>query len=393
MKRHSTERKETGLGPNVTGLILFGMTLCFLILFAQKVNAEEHTGASKDSLKIVSFNTWFGMDGHGVLRMGEHEDKQQREKRYRGLVEGLRSYDADIVFLQEANPLPSYARRLAEDLEMDEIHAVNNGGVRIGPAGIPTNLRTGPVILAKPSLKLKKTGTHRTSGSGLVSNFVCFHTSDVREILGGVVYPDGQPLYLFCLHAYAAPPDTDEYRTRLDAILDAEGIESGKRESYAEQLSAGFARTGRDILESMPYIKDVTHGGEPFIVAGDFNAYLPDFHFINEFMQGLRLVDSFALLHPDDPGYTWDPRRNPLTRHDGADTWTNGDPKDPLGRLEADFAGTVPMRIDYIFLSNRFEAGQVLDSQLVFTEPYEDVHVSDHFGVMTEVLLEMRRER
>jgi len=68
-------------------------------------------------------------------------------------------------------------------------------------------------------------------------------------------------------------------------------------------------------------------------------------------------------------------------------TWADGEAKDLLGRLEAEFAGTVPQRIDYIFLSDDFASKNMVRSEVIFTEPNEDIFVSDHFGVMTEVLL------
>lgn len=334
----------------------------------------------------MTFNVWFGLDGKGILCIGEHENEETQEKRYQGLLAGLREYDPDVVLIQEANMLPSYAGRLAEDVGMDEIHAVNNGGVRAGPVGIPTNLRMGTAILAKPELRLKKVGTCRTSGAGIISNFFCFQLSEVRVLLAGVVFPNDRPLYLFCMHAHASVPGNEEYRGRLRPILDAERIEASEREGWMNRLDSDFAWTRQDISRSVPYIEEITRGGEPFIVAGDFNAFSPEFPCMDHFRERLRLTDGFALLHPDQPGYTWDPSRNPNTTWDGAELWADGAVKDPLERLMAKFAGTIPMRIDYIFLSSHFGPEDVLSSEMVFTQPYDGVFVSDHFGVMTEVL-------
>ncbi|UCD55962.1 MAG: endonuclease/exonuclease/phosphatase family protein [Candidatus Hydrogenedentota bacterium] len=359
--------------------------LLFAVLLARTAYAETETGTGKKSLKIISFNTWFGLDGKGVFRMGELESGQKKEKRYQGLVAGLREYDPDILFIQEANPLPRYVRRLAKDVGMNEIHAVNNGGVRVGPVGIPTNLRMGIAILAKRGLKLKKVGTHRTSGAGIVSNFFCFHLSEVRVLLAGVVYPNDEPLYLFCLHTHASVPDIDEYRNKLKELLAAQKISPGEREDYANRLASSFARTEEDISRSIPYIKEITRDHGPFIVGGDFNAYPPVFPSMTEFIGGMQLIDSFAVANPHQAGYTWDPSRNANTKCDGADTWADGKVKNPLERLQAHYDGTVHQRIDFIFLSNHFTPEDVLDSTLVFDEPYGGIYVSDHFGVMTEV--------
>ena len=126
-------------------------------------------------------------------------------------------------------------------------------------------------------------------------------------------------------------------------------------------------------------------GGEPYVVAGDFNAFSPDFPFVDRFMDRLRLTDGFALLHPDRTGHTWDPQRNPNTKCDGEYTWADGTVKAPIDRLMAEFARTIPMRIDYILLSNHFRSEDILKSEVVFQEAHEDVFVSDHLGVMTDV--------
>jgi len=385
MNRHLHERRKTRPRLCRATILQATVILTLFILSARPACADAES--KENSLKIISFNVWFGLDGNGIFRMGEHETGQEKEKRYRGLVAGLREYDPDILFIQEANPLPGYARRLAKDVGMDEIHAVNNGGIRAGPVGVPTNLRMGIAILAKPGLNLKKVGTYRTSGTGIVGDFFCFHLSEVRELLAGVVYPNTRPLYLFCMHAHASVPDSDEYRSRLKALLEAEGADPARYEYYESNLAAGFERVEKDIMGGIPYIEEVTRGGEPFVVAGDFNAYSPVFPSIGKLAARLQLTDSFAVLHPGDPGYTWDPFRNPLTIWDAAKTWADGEAKDLLGRLEAEFAGTVPQRIDYIFLSDDFASKNMVRSEVIFTEPNEDIFVSDHFGVMTEVLL------
>ncbi len=355
------------------------------LLLSQPAFAEAKGGAERESLRIISFNVWFGMDGEGLLRMGEYESREQKERRYQGLVAGLREYDPDILFIQEANPLPRYARRLAKDLGMDEIHAVNNGGIRIGPLGVPTNLRMGIAILAKPGLKLKRVGVYRTSGVGIVSNFFCFHLSECRVVLAGVVYPNGEPMHLFCLHIHSSAPDTEEYRTRLRELVDAEAGGAEEYDDYAKELASSFAWNEEDISRSIPYIEEITRDGRPFVVAGDFNAYRPTFPALGEFMMKLRLLDSFAVANPGRPGYSWDTARNPNTRFDGTKVWANGKAKNPLELLQAEYDGTEQHRVDYIFLSPHFAREDVLSSELVFTEPYDGVYVSDHFGVMTEV--------
>ena len=78
-------------------------------------------------------------------------------------------------------------------------------------------------------------------------------------------------------------------------------------------------------------------------------------------IKGGGFLDSYARLHPRDPGLTWN-QQNPYTHH----------PKMPDRRL------------DYIFYRNASSLLSKLASvELVYTEPNEKgVYASDHYGVL-----------
>lgn len=67
-------------------------------------------------IKLFTLNVWSGFRYHGLIRLEEYETKQVREKRFQGLCAVLRKERPDIVCLNEANPLFSYGKRLAEEL-------------------------------------------------------------------------------------------------------------------------------------------------------------------------------------------------------------------------------------------------------------------------------------
>jgi len=119
--------------------------------------------------------------------------------------------DADIITMQEVNPLPSKAKRIARDLDMDFIYHVGEGGVRIGPFGFPSNLRQGDAIFAKKELNLEWVGRKRTTG-GFAGNFFSFHFNDASQILAGKVMVNDQPLHIFTTHWHSSIPDINKYR-------------------------------------------------------------------------------------------------------------------------------------------------------------------------------------
>jgi endonuclease/exonuclease/phosphatase family metal-dependent hydrolase len=107
--------------------------------------------------------------------------------------------------------------------------------------------------------------------------------------------------------------------------------------------------------------------GHPPILTGDFNAP-PDADEIRCLVgktpppvRGFVLADAWAYARPLEPGWTWD-RRNPHV----------------AATFEPD------ARIDYVFVGppGGDGLGQVLDVELIGTEPVGGVWASDHFGVL-----------
>ena len=82
--------------------------------------------------------------------MGEY--RHNPEKRYELLVSEIHQLSPDVIAIQEANPLPYYAKRLATDLDYSVVYSVALGGVRFGFFGIPTNMREGQAILFKKTM-------------------------------------------------------------------------------------------------------------------------------------------------------------------------------------------------------------------------------------------------
>ena len=128
------------------------MKMTCLCLFILSLLVPAMTVVSAENLRVVTINVWAGLDYKGSLKMGEYQDEDTRALRTRNLVEQLKELDPEIIAVNEANKLPRYARSLSRELGYDRIYHVGLGGLRIGPIGLPVNLREGDVILAKKSL-------------------------------------------------------------------------------------------------------------------------------------------------------------------------------------------------------------------------------------------------
>src|SRR4051812_27383224 len=115
-------------------------------------------------MRFATLNLWSGLDYQGKVRCGVYETGSERDARYHHLVKRLRELDADVITVNEANPVSQMMRRLAGDLGYDQVHWRGLSGVRLGPFGLPTNLDEGDGILARRHLGLVPVGRTRLTG-------------------------------------------------------------------------------------------------------------------------------------------------------------------------------------------------------------------------------------
>jgi endonuclease/exonuclease/phosphatase family metal-dependent hydrolase len=102
--------------------------------------------------------------------------------------------------------------------------------------------------------------------------------------------------------------------------------------------------------------------GNPAIITGDFNFTENDPDY-SDFMERFRPIDTFRVKHPEEPGYTFDRRKNPYVNF-----------LSPLQRL------------DYIFaVPGENSRVEIISSEILFELPREGIFLSDHFAVMTNL--------
>lgn len=318
-----------------------------------------------ENLRVVTINVWAGLDYKGSLKMGEYQDEDTRALRTRNLLEQLKELDPEVIAVNEANKLPRYARSLSRELDYDQIYHVGLGGLRIGPIGLPVNLREGDVVLAKKSLQLRRSGRKQLSG-GPVGNFFTFHFADATQIIGGRILVAGREVYVFNTHWHASPFPTEEYFRQLAERRDSGRIDEQRYEELVEESVEGQKWRLDEARKTVAFIDKVA-ASNPVILMGDFNAVVGSEEIGVLKASGFR--DAFAEAG-DPPGFTWDGRENSNIQLQKQvfpeDFWL-----EPTRR-----------RIDYVFF--RGPGLEVLASEVVLDRPLQGIHPSDHFGVMAE---------
>lgn len=336
--------------------------------------------ALSQTLRVISVNCWSGLDYRGTFRMGEYETADRREKRFQLLVHELKKQNADIIALQEVNPIAGRAARLADSLGYDYICQRANAGLKIGSVGIPINLNEGLVILARKELHLKFVDIWRLSSRfGAIGNTVSLHFSDMNIALVSRVSINGHLLFVVNCHLSAAVPRDSLSISKLREILLKQASTSPDKRKYEESFMEQSKERERQIEHLIEKINELPRQ-YPVILMGDFNA-APSSRELSMLSKECNFLDIFAVTRHDSL-MTWDPEHNSniTFSRDTSGFSEKGD--DFFNLLDAWYDG-IPRRIDYILPNSKFQKTDVQSAGIFLNEPRDSVFSSDHYGIYT----------
>jgi endonuclease/exonuclease/phosphatase family metal-dependent hydrolase len=345
-----------------------------------------HCSERRSTLKLLDVNVWSGLDYKGYLKMGEYETAGVRENRFQALVTQIKTLDPDIIAIHEANKLPAYAKRLSGELGYEAFYHVGVGGVRVGPVGLPWNLREGDAILARKSLKPVFVGRNQLSG-GYVGKWATFHFKDATQIIAIRITYRNKPVYVFATHWHASLSDSPEILKTAKKIYETGAVSKGAYHRTLSKIEAGVAWRMSESKKTVDFVKSSVKGN-PFILMGDFNAESPSGEIRNLVNAGM--VDAFETVNPNASGFTWNPKTNLNQIAHYLDNKTNDESDHLFGRLEK-MRREIPRRIDYIFVgpASFLKSGKMAlkSSKVVLDKVLHGIHASDHYGVFAELVI------
>jgi len=337
------------------------------------------------TLKVLDINVWSGLDYIGYLLMGRYESPGTRKKRYQALLKQIKDLSPDVIGVHEANKLPAYTRKLARDLGYDQYSHVGVGGIRMGPLGLPWNLKEGDGILVRRDLKLSDPVRHQLSG-GHVGRFFIYHLEDATQIIGVKVKFNDQPLYIFATHWHASVIDEPEYIDKLENLKNEQVASREEYQAALRQIAKGSDWRLGEADQTIDFIRRVA-GKHPYILIGDFNT-AEDTREIQKLLE-FGAVDTFRALNPESAGHTWDPKTNLNIRKYYLKA-NQPDKKGGLYQLFFQLQEMEPRRPDYIYVGPQelLKCGQIsiASSRLVMQDVIDGVHASDHYGIFTEIV-------
>ena len=148
---------------------------------------DSATTASKpQTFKVVTYNAWHGLNA-GSFWVTPSETPKRHQARFQLQIRQLVRVNADIVFLQEVNPLPQRAEDYVNELkayglEYSEVHQVDACGIRVSQnRALISELNNGLVILAKKGLQLRPIeGLKLNGGVGSCQSTWGFQLEELR---------------------------------------------------------------------------------------------------------------------------------------------------------------------------------------------------------------------
>lgn len=319
----------------------------------------------RTTLTVVTINAWSGLTDSGFFSRGEFEAESARAYRTELLARELAALEPDIVTIGEANPVQAAAEQFANSLGMSAVSHMAEGGVRIGPVGLPTNLREGDIILAAEEAEPRRV-IRRTLHGGWVGESASLQTSETTQVIGAELTVGGRSIYVFHTRWHESP-----FATREDLVGLVEAYRSGELASdelitRLERAVDGAERRLEEARGTVVAINEIA-GDAPVILTGTLNA-LPGSEEI-AVLENAGFIDAHAWIRGAQAAPTWDPARNSHISDHDLGVWEDGR----------------SARIDYIFV--RGAGLRVEDGEVVLDEPTYGVFPSSHFGVRARITL------
>ncbi len=348
----------------------------------------------KMKLRVLTLNIWHGLDGNSSVNMGPLEPPGRREQRLEATIDALKTSGAHLICLQEVNPVPQLSSRLSTDLSLDQIHTIDNSGIRIGKWGLPPPLFCGITTLAHPSLYLSKVGAYQLSGPRVsyASDLFCFRIKETRMVVFGVLQetPWG-PTLIGNYHLHHGIELTSDLKSKLNELYNKKIISEIELKGAFEFCYAARERRLRELDEMKKKLDALTSelGVQNILLAGDLNCSDESLEWKKVISWGF--IDCHSQVNPGVGGFTWDSRMN-IDNHRYGQNFHFPWPIDkitekPQARehlwqifLENEFR---LRRIDYLFA--RGPISQAVRATTMFgNSPINNLFISDHFGVLSE---------
>ena len=277
------------------------------------------TASKPETFKVVTYNAWHGLNA-GSFWVTPSETPKRHKARFQLQIKQLVRVSADLVFLQEVNPLPQraldYVNELkAYGLEYSEVHQVDACGIRVSQnRALISELNNGLVILAKKALQLRPIeGLKLNGGVGSCQSTWGFQLEELRyAVVAEISMPGTKDKYLVAsVHQHSGLEGGASFIQKLSKTHDQDQLDryhhvKWEFEKPQIQRIDGLATMMRGLRKL-----DRRDDYAGFILGGDFN-FEPEDPEYQEATVRLGLLDTSSIAARSGDVFTYDPGRNAI---------------------------------------------------------------------------------
>ena len=321
----------------------------------------------KALLKVASLNTWHGLNGRGKMFFGMLETRSERLARLQRQINCLSALNADLLLLQEVNPLPFRAHWYAEQLNKRCLYVSSNSGVKFG-WGPPGNLNEGLALLHPPQWKAEFLGKKRLSGhfrmsplriSEVGGPFLSLQLHESRVAMAVRLtlpreyqieeFSGASTVLIGITHLHHAPAFTPRNQQILNEAKQ-HGLSSDEEKHLIKSFRVANSRRVSEVDTLADWLEQLRRPGETILMGGDFNCEPDSAPLASLSRRGWHDLWRVAQQSEDlDKAATWDPPHNPLAMRSQAFHQPGSDfSKGVAGVLQK--ADSVARRIDFMFV-------------------------------------------
>lgn len=314
---------------------------------------------STKRIKLLTQNTWHGLDYSKHFLMLPAESSKQRANRFQSLLKLLddnfistpasSENSLDVIFLQEVNPCKSKLNIIKQHLKMNGFNLPVNVGFKVGEVGYPFQLNEGLVTIWNN--QLSQTVNSHTFLSGFFKDFKI----PFSNITGTFQFNERR----------AATAVVGSYSGKKFAFINVH-LHHG-----TASVEANLKRRIKEIDNLCKWLLTIEKNVDLVFVGGDFNCEQQDSEMAKFLKQGYVNLST----NKGKRLVTWDPSINPL-----------GKIAPSRGSSSSESAyNNCQHQLDNIYCKATGE--QILPSWDVSAKVVydENTWISDHFGILVDI--------
>lgn len=342
-------------------------------------------------MRIVTWNLWHALNGRGRLFFGRLEAEGRTRLRHQLQAQLLSDLQADLICLQEVNPLLLRTQQLGSKLDLLAHSHWDSAGLKLKHWGPPFNLSSGLLTLIRAAYSPTLSWRRQLSGpeATLLRHPISLQFKEARQALFTEAFHPRGRMLIVNTHFHHGLEDPEQLVGEIKQIFSDRPFTHQLKGRLIEELRRGHQRR---LDEARKLVAEISRRQSRYaliFILGDLNASPQDEMY--QIFQEAGFSDLW--LRNPDPGYTWHPEKNDSNfRLQAEFDW-------PLMKLARELPPSLrqpmerlilrheqrPRRIDYVW-GKALRGGLGLNKAQLIGFPNESgLAPSDHFGVCVDV--------